>query len=126
MSGDKNDNGGLCLVCARELGIKPVDDLMKKMGIEDEDLEAMSDQMTGLMNMDFDSMKESLEEAGPDDSEQDTGSFEPGGAATFNMFKKIFGSAEPKKRRRQRSKIRPDNKRTTQTKGKRKKEKISG
>ena len=32
-------NEGLCLKCARELGIKPVDDMMKKMGISDEDLE---------------------------------------------------------------------------------------
>ena len=30
---------GLCLVCAKELGIKPVNDIMKKMGISDEELE---------------------------------------------------------------------------------------
>ena len=35
-------NEGLCLKCARELGIKPVDDMMKKMGISDEDLESLS------------------------------------------------------------------------------------
>ena len=31
---------GLCLVCAKELGIKPVNDIMEKMGITDEELEA--------------------------------------------------------------------------------------
>ena len=32
---------GLCLVCAKELGIKPVNDLMEKMGITEEQMEAM-------------------------------------------------------------------------------------
>ena len=32
---------GLCLVCARELGIKPVDDIMKRMGISDDEHERM-------------------------------------------------------------------------------------
>ena len=30
-------NEGLCLKCARELGIKPEDDLMQRMGITDDD-----------------------------------------------------------------------------------------
>ena len=30
-------NEGLCLICARELGIKPVDDILKKMGMSEED-----------------------------------------------------------------------------------------
>ena len=38
-------NEGLCLKCARELGIKPVDDMMKKMGISDDDLESISNEM---------------------------------------------------------------------------------
>ena len=42
---------GLCLVCAKELGIKPVNDIMQKMGITDEDLEAATEQMTELMNI---------------------------------------------------------------------------
>ena len=32
---------GYCLSCARELGIKPVDDIMKQFGISDQDLEAV-------------------------------------------------------------------------------------
>ena len=31
-------NEGLCLKCAKDMGIKPLDDMMKKMGISDEDL----------------------------------------------------------------------------------------
>ncbi len=38
-------NEGLCLKCARELGLKPVDDIMKKMGITEEDIDAVSDQL---------------------------------------------------------------------------------
>src|SRR5699024_5331812 len=36
---------GLCLKCARELGLKPVDDMMQKMGISDEDLDSLSHEM---------------------------------------------------------------------------------
>ena len=38
-------NEGLCIKCAKELGIKPVDDIMKKMGITDEDLDGLSNEM---------------------------------------------------------------------------------
>lgn len=40
---------GYCLTCAKELGIKPVEDLISKMGISDEDLENVQDQMNTLM-----------------------------------------------------------------------------
>lgn len=46
---DTKNAKGLCMVCAKELGIQPVNDLMEKMGITDEQLEAMSDEMNGLM-----------------------------------------------------------------------------
>ena len=36
---------GLCLKCAREMGMKPVDDIMKKMGISDDDLEGIAGEM---------------------------------------------------------------------------------
>ena len=55
---------GYCLVCAKELGIKPVNDIMEKMGITEEQLEAMTESMSSLMN--------------PED-----GGFEPGGAVPF-------------------------------------------
>ena len=40
---------GYCLTCAKELGIKPVDDMMKQMGIDDEALKAMEEQMENFM-----------------------------------------------------------------------------
>ena len=50
MEGDKSVNEGLCLKCAKELNIKPVTDLIDKMGITDEQLDAMDDQMNGLLD----------------------------------------------------------------------------
>ena len=43
-------NEGLCLKCARELHIKPVDDLIDKMGISDEELENLSGEMMNALN----------------------------------------------------------------------------
>ena len=40
---------GYCLSCAKELGIKPVDDMLKQMGITDKDLKAMEEQMESFM-----------------------------------------------------------------------------
>ena len=48
---------GLCLVCAKELGIKPVDDMLKSMNITDEDIEQMSDQFMEMMSPDADDGK---------------------------------------------------------------------
>ena len=45
MDGDKSVNDGLCLVCAKELGIKPVDELLEKFGITEEDMEQMEEQL---------------------------------------------------------------------------------
>ncbi len=42
-------NEGLCLKCAKELGIKPVDDILGKMGISDEDLDRMDGEMNSIM-----------------------------------------------------------------------------
>ncbi len=45
---------GLCLLCAKELGIAPVNDMLEKMGIDEEQLENMSDEISGMMeNPDF-------------------------------------------------------------------------
>ncbi len=43
-------NEGLCLPCAKELGIKPVNDMLEKMGISDEDMERMSGELEGAVN----------------------------------------------------------------------------
>ena len=41
IEGDKTINEGLCLKCAKDLGLPQVDDMMKRMGIADEDLDVM-------------------------------------------------------------------------------------
>ena len=40
---DKSINEGLCLVCAQELGIKPVNDILSKMGIDENEISTMMD-----------------------------------------------------------------------------------
>ena len=63
-------NEGLCLQCAKELGIPQVKDLIDRMGISDEDIEAMSNQIMEMMG--------------------DEDGFEPGGAMPFPMMN-MFG-----------------------------------
>ncbi len=79
-SGEKiEEPKGLCLVCAKESGIKPIDDMLRNMNISDEEIEAMSEQFSGLMAMDEDI----------DDDSDDA--FSPGGAATFPFLNNLFG-----------------------------------
>ena len=42
-------NSGLCLKCAREMTIPQIQEIMDKMGLTDDDVEAMSEQMTELL-----------------------------------------------------------------------------
>ena len=42
-------NEGICLKCAKELGIKPIDDILKKMGISNEDFEQMTEDAEEFM-----------------------------------------------------------------------------
>ena len=42
-------NQGICLVCAKEMGLPQVDQILSKMGISDEDLESLNDEMTSVM-----------------------------------------------------------------------------
>ena len=54
MEGNKTINEGLCLKCAKELGVKPVTDIIEKMGISEDDLDAMMDEVSALMPTDDD------------------------------------------------------------------------
>jgi len=83
-------NEGLCLKCARELHIQPVDDVINKMGLSDEDLESLSGDLMGAM----DGMENLLDMVSDgDDSESD----DDGKTATFPFLKKIFGGPEGNK-----------------------------
>ena len=93
-NGQNGQNEGLCLKCARELNIRPVTDMIEKMGLSDEDLEGLTTEMMSA----FDGA-ESLEglmgnlagamdgSAGDDDDEE-----EDGRTATFPFLNKLMGS----------------------------------
>lgn len=76
---DSKETQGLCLVCAKEMGIKPVNDLMEKMGITEEQMEAMESELNELMAANDDN-----------DEDSDDDGFIPGGAATFPFLQNIF------------------------------------
>ena len=76
---DGRNTQGLCLVCAKELGIKPVNDIMEKMGITDDQLEAVSEEMNEMMEMGI-----------PGFTSDDA--FEPGGATTMPASEMMLGS----------------------------------
>ena len=73
---------GLCLKCARELHIKPIDDIMNRMGISDEDLDHLSEEMMGALS----GAEDLLGIESGDDSEED----EDGKTATLPMLGKLF------------------------------------
>ena len=88
----KSTNEGLCLKCARELGIKQVDDIVERMGITDEDLDALNGEMLSMMQTDA------------DEEDDDIGSR----TATFPHMNRLFGNAgelapkeEPKEKSRE-------------------------
>ena len=83
MEAGKSTNEGYCLSCAKELGIQPVNDMLKKFGISDEDREQMNEQMEEMM-----AMTESEE---GDDEE----GFSPGGAPAFPFLQNLFGGQFP-------------------------------
>ncbi len=49
MEGDKTTNEGLCLACAKALGIAPINSMIEQMGISDDDIENMNAEMSEFM-----------------------------------------------------------------------------
>ncbi|MBQ7565977.1 MAG: ATP-dependent Clp protease ATP-binding subunit, partial [Oscillospiraceae bacterium] len=81
-------NEGLCLKCAKEMGIKPVDDMMRQMGLSDEDLENLSDEMTGMMeNGGLMGMLQQTDDGKDEDDDEAESQ-----TATFSFLNKLFGS----------------------------------
>ena len=90
LEGDKTINEGLCLKCAKELGLPQVDDMMKRMGISDEDLETLNSEMMQAFNG-----VENIEDlpGGEESSDEE----EDGKTATFPFLNRLFsGSDAPK------------------------------
>ncbi len=74
----ESKNEGLCLSCAKELGIPQVNEMMQKFGISDEDVEQMNQQVQELMA--------EMEESDGED-------FSAGGAPSFPFLQNLFGGA---------------------------------
>ncbi len=77
-------NEGLCLKCAKELGLPQVNDMMRRMGITDEDLDMISDEMMQAFGG-----AESMEGLIPREDEEDDS--EDGKTATFPFLNRLFG-----------------------------------
>ena len=80
---------GYCLHCARELHIKPVDDLMKQFGMSEQDMDNMEDRMESMMEEmgeggnPFAALMKMQDEENGGAGEED--GFTPGGNATFPL-----------------------------------------
>ncbi len=101
IEGGSTKSEGLCLKCAKEMGIKPVEDMMQKMGITDEDLEGLTHEMMSAFGG-----AEGIEGlvSQEDDSEEE----EDGKTATFPFLNKLFGSAAPQSQPPEREGSRPE------------------
>ena len=86
MDGEKTVNEGLCLKCAKDLGLPQVDEMMKRMGISDEDLETLNSEMLQAMNG-----VENIEDLpGGEDGDEE----EEGKTATFPFLNRLFSSGD--------------------------------
>ncbi len=86
LEGNTSKNEGLCLKCARELGIKPIDDMMKKMGISDDDLDNLTNEMMSAFGG-AEGMEGLMNPAKSEDDEDDDGR-----TATFPFLNQLFGN----------------------------------
>ena len=81
----ESKNEGLCLKCAKDLGLKPVEDMIQRMGLSDDDLENLTNEMMSA----FGGAEgvEGLMEAPEGDPDED----DDGRTATFPFLNKLFG-----------------------------------
>lgn len=72
IEGDKTTQEGLCIKCAMDMNIGPIKDMMSKMGITEEDIDAINEQFGAL---------------------EEEGAFENGGASTLPFLQGLFGDS---------------------------------
>lgn len=94
---DKRDEG-LCLICAKELGVPQVNDYLEKMGISDEDLEESYKMIFGDVDEEADT------DSGADDD------FTPGGAGTMMPFFKRFAANKDSQTESEKQDVKDDKK----------------
>jgi len=83
-------NEGLCLKCAKELNIKPVTDMIDKMGMSEEDLDGLTKEMMTAFDG-AEGMESLFENSADQDSEED----DEGRTATFPFLNKLMGTLHP-------------------------------
>ena len=71
-------NEGYCLKCARGLGIPQIDQAVRQMGISEEDLDLLSDEMSNMFGQ-----RDSSDDADDDEIDSQT--------ATFPLLNQLFG-----------------------------------
>ena len=76
VEGDKTTNEGLCISCAMELNIGPIKQVMDSMGISEDEMKEVSEQMQQMM-----------------ENEGEEG-FDPGGALPMNLLQGMFGNKQ--------------------------------
>ena len=94
---DRRDEG-LCLICAKELGVPQVNDYLEKMGISDEDLEESYKMIFGDVDEETDA------DSGADDD------FTPGGAGTMMPFFKRFAANKDSQTESEKQDVKDDKK----------------
>lgn len=97
-------NEGYCLKCARSLGIPQIDAAVKQMGISEEDLDTLSDEMVSMFGQ-------------KDDSDEDEDDIESR-TATFPLLNQLFGSANLPAEQPKRAKKEPEEEQTGKKKNK--------
>ena len=85
----QSQNEGYCLKCAGELHLKPVDDILKRFGITDEEMENISDEANNLLG----SLTDGAD--GDNSGDEDNGSENEGKTSTFPFFGKLFNMGGP-------------------------------
>lgn len=83
---DSSSAQGYCALCAKEIGVKPIEDIFDKMGISAEEMANIEDQFSGILNAASSTDDSTGEEA---DNPED---FMRGGAATFPFIKGLFSN----------------------------------
>ena len=84
----QNVNEGLCLKCAKNLGLPQVDEMMRRMGITDEDLDTISNEMMGAFGG-AENLEGLTDADDPDADNED----EDGKTATFPFLSRFFGGS---------------------------------
>ncbi len=82
-------NEGLCLKCAKEIGLPQVGEMMRRMGITDEDLDMINDEMMSAFGG-----AESMEGLIPKEDDAGDEDGEDGKTATFPFLNRLFGNSQ--------------------------------